>query len=106
MLTTISTAITSTQPLSTTSVEKQHSILVLRFRSDEAFLIDETGAVTTTEFEYGKRTKVAYTCGTTWRNTHYIFGGMKNAKQISKAQGHLYTSLLVCFFNFTRLNFC
>ena len=88
MLTTISTAITSTQPLSTTSVEKQHSILVLRFRSDEAFLIDETGAVTTTKFDYGRRLEVAYTCGITWRNTHYIFGGSKSPKQISKAQGH------------------
>ena len=86
MLTTTSVAISSTQQVSTTSATEQHSILVLRFHSDEAFIIDGTGAVTTTKFEYGRKTAVVDTCGITWHNMHYIFGGnAANAKQISKA---------------------
>lgn len=69
---------------------------MLRSGVDTLLIDDETGIARKIDFRYGNNTEVRESCGITWKNKHYIFGGELHGRQISEGKnGHLYLLLIV-----------
>ena len=71
-------------------------ILVLRSGLD-TLVLNETGAAIKDDFEYGVNTEVRSSCGITWKNKHYVFGGGVHTKQISLGERDTYYLQCQCY---------
>ena len=90
----VNTSVVPTVTLCPTQPQPNISRILLINSRKDSFLIEETGGVTKTSFEYEQGTAVRESCAITWKNKHYVYGGLPYSSQISQGEEHLYFTFL------------